>query len=246
MGGAVPSCCRRPAGCGSRAPVTADPAPLVETRSKQPMIILPRDVSLCHTAMSVLPLTTTTRSDLAPDDARLVQCAQLGEPWAADALVRRYGRKVKALSIRLVGRPDLASDVMQDVFVSVLRDLRQLRSGVTFEAWLSMIVVRTAHRALRRERLRQRLGLGVAEPVDLTQFVSAAVPPDVAAELARVYAALTKLPPKIQLAYVLRKVEQQDFATIGEMLGVSFQTVRRWVARADEHLRHTLGIGEVG
>ncbi len=95
----------------------------------------------------------------APSDAALVALARAGEGWASEALCRRYAPLVIGLSHRLLGRDDEADDLAQEAFAQALGSLDSLDEPRAFAGWIKTIVIRTAHKIVRRRALMRRLGL---------------------------------------------------------------------------------------
>ncbi|MCA9666186.1 MAG: sigma-70 family RNA polymerase sigma factor [Myxococcales bacterium] len=181
----------------------------------------------------------------APSDAQLVLAARQGEGWAAEALFRRHVRRIGQLAYRLAPRPQEADDLVQDAFVAALDGLRRLDEPAAFGAWLRAIVVRTAAKRIRRVRLRQKLGLAHAEPLDVERVVSREAPPDVAAELSALYSRLHEMPAQVRIALVLRRVEGMTVPEVAREMGVSEPTVKRRLAQGERLLaRYERGRGE--
>ena len=177
-----------------------------------------------------------------PADADLVVAARGGEAWAQEALYRRYARMVNGLAWRLMpGDPDL-EDLVQDVFVQALGSLGRLTEPAAFGSWLGSITVRTAHKRIRRKRLRTRLGLVTREPIDVDALISASAPPDVQSELRAVYTVLDQLSAEERIALVLRRVEGMQLAAIAAHMGLSLATVKRRLESAEAKLK-TFGEG---
>ena len=150
---------------------------------------------------------------------------------------RRYGPMVIGLSYRLLGRDDEADDLAQEAFAHALASLDRLDDPQAFAAWLKTIVIRTAHKLVRRRRLARRLGLWrQAEPIDEDALVAEDAPPDVRAELRAIYAIIDSLPSRERIALVLRRVEGQSHEEVAEALGVSLSTAKRLSAAADAAL----------
>lgn len=83
----------------------------------------------------------------------LVIRARNGDRDAFDALVVRMEPMVFAVVLRRLRNRSEALEVTQDVFIQVLRKLRQLRDLERFEPWVRKIAVRLAiNRAVRRPR----------------------------------------------------------------------------------------------
>jgi RNA polymerase sigma-70 factor (ECF subfamily) len=178
----------------------------------------------------------TTRSGAGPTDAALVLAARAGELWAQEALFQRYARMVLALSQRILAGRDDADDLAQDAFVYAFTRLDTLNNPQAFHAWLRSIVVRTASKRLRRQRLLTRLGLRRAEPIEPDTVITTEAPPDIAAELRGVYALIERLPAEERVALVLRRVEGMELLEIAAEMKLSLATVKRRLSAAEGRL----------
>jgi RNA polymerase sigma-70 factor (ECF subfamily) len=173
---------------------------------------------------------------VGPTDAALVLAARAGEPWAREALFRRYARLALGLAYRIMPYDADIDDLVQDSFLYAFERLEKLSNPQAFQAWLCSIVVRTAGKRLRRRKLQVRLGLRSHNPVDVDEVISRSAPPDVAAELRSVYALLETLPVEERLALVLRRVERLEIPEIAEQMGLSVSTVKRRLHAAEARL----------
>jgi RNA polymerase sigma-70 factor (ECF subfamily) len=176
-----------------------------------------------------------------PSDAALVVAARAGERWAQEALFRRHSRMVNGLAFRLMGRDSEVDDLVQDAFVAAFRGLERLENPQVFASWLASIVVRTAHKRLRRRHLLTRLGLERGTPIDVESVVSPVAPPEVGAELRAVYALLDRLDSQARIALVLRRVEGFSLGEIAERMDLSLATVKRRLTVAERLLAQMLG-----
>lgn len=178
----------------------------------------------------------STRSGSGPTDAALVLAARAREPWAQEALFRRYAVMVNGLAFRLIGRDDELDDLVQDCFAEAWSSLHRLESPGAFGSWLGSIVVRTTHKLLRRRRLLTRLGLRRGAPLDLDQLVSPIAPPDVRAELRSIYRQVESWPAGIRVAFLLRRVEGLPVEQVAEYMALSLATVKRRITQGDRLL----------
>ena len=172
----------------------------------------------------------------APTDAALVVAARAGERYAQEALFQRYVRMALGLALRILARDAEVDDLVQDSFLYAFERLSTLENPQAFAAWLSSIVVRTASKRLRRRKLLMRLGIRNDNPIDPDQVVSRTAPPDLGAELCRVYDLLDRLPADERVALVLRRVEGLEIPQIAEQMGMSMSTVKRRLNSAEARL----------
>lgn len=189
----------------------------------------------------------STKSGAGPTDAALVVAARADEPWAKEALFRRYINLVNGLGYRLLGRDSELDDLVQDSFTEAWRSLHRLETPQAFSSWLSAIVVRTAHKMIRRRRLATRLGLRRSEPIDIDALIAPTAPPDARSELMAIYQLVQSLPTSTRIAFVLRRVEGLPLDAIAEAMGTSLATVKRRIADAQQRLSldHKYPVGEL-
>ena len=177
-----------------------------------------------------------TQSEAGPSDAALVVAARAGEKWAQEALFRRHARMVNGLAYRLMGRDEDIDDLVQDSFLSAFRGLDRLANPQAFASWLGSIVVRTAHKLLRRRRLMTRFGLRRSTPLDVEQVLAPGIPAGVGAELKQVYQCLEGLDPQARIALVLHRVDGLSIPDVAEQMDLSVSTVKRRLNAAQQAL----------
>jgi len=80
--------------------------------------------------------------------------AQRGDLDAQSDLVRRYMRRIASYVRPLVGQPSAVEDVVQVVFIKMVRQLHLLREPGYFETWLHTLSRNTAFDAVRHRHRR--------------------------------------------------------------------------------------------
>jgi RNA polymerase sigma-70 factor (ECF subfamily) len=83
--------------------------------------------------------------------ASLVHAAQAGDQSAFSELYRRYSGMVRSIALSRLP-PDQSSDVVQEVFLRVLRTLKTLRAADAFGTWLGTIARHVVADAERQHR----------------------------------------------------------------------------------------------
>ena len=143
---------------------------------------------------------------------------------------------VNGLAFRIMGRDGDVDDLVQDSFLEALRHLDRLDNPQAFASWLGSIGVRTAGKRLRRRSLLNRLGLRRATPIDADTILSRDAPPDVRAELGRIYASLDGMHHEARTALVLHRVEGMSLPEAAESMGISLSTIKRRIQSAERVL----------
>jgi RNA polymerase sigma-70 factor (ECF subfamily) len=179
----------------------------------------------------------------------LVRDLRLACEDAYETLILRFQQPVYTLVSRLMCNPGDASDVVQEVFLKVFRNIGQFRGGSTLKTWIYRIAVNEAYNHRRWFSRHQRPEIGFApndesaglheenltdpgrSPFDLTLNHETRV---------LVESALAKLNPKFRAAVVLRDIGDLSYEEIATVLGVSLGTVKSRILRGRESLRRIL------
>lgn len=178
------------------------------------------------------------------EDDELVRSALDGDLDAKRQLFERYVSLASAIAFRLTGSDTDLEDIVQDSFIAAFEGLARLAQPAAFRGWLSAIVTRTAIATLRKRRLLRRLGLLRPEPLRMELLTAPSAPPDVVAELQRVYALVERLPAPERVTLILRRLEQLPLEQIAEQTGASLATVKRRLARGEKLLQEAFASRE--
>lgn len=73
------------------------------------------------------------------DEALLVLRCQTGDEAAFVELIARYGQRLRYFVRKRLGRDDAVDDVLQEVWIDVLRQLPRLNDVGAFVAWIYRI-----------------------------------------------------------------------------------------------------------
>jgi len=84
-------------------------------------------------------------------DAAIIIRASGGDRSAFEVLVNRYQQRVLSVAYRIVGNPEDARDVAQDVFIRLYRFLNTYQGKKRFFTWLYRIIVNTSFDFLRKK-----------------------------------------------------------------------------------------------
>ena len=165
------------------------------------------------------------------DELLAVRC-QLGEPDAFDALIARWHRPLWLYIRRMTGHDHEAEDVLQEVWLRVIRGIAKLRDGSRLRGWLFGIARRVLMDRLRRQY--------VAPPLDDLDAVDPAADAeaiDREADLAALDLALDTLPLAERDLLTLFYLRDLSLAELAETLDVPVGTVKSRLFRARNLLR---------
>ena len=172
------------------------------------------------------PVPITARADKGVDTL-LVEAARKGNRGAFGRLYDRYARMVHGILLARVPRAEV-DDLVQDVFVSALRQLRSLRDAGAFGGWLAQIARNRAHDCHRHSQ----------RSVELPDDLAGPDPPP--AEAAAVLAAIRSLPECYREPLILRFVEGMTGDEIAVRTGLTPGSVRVNLHRGMKQLREKL------
>jgi len=183
-----------------------------------------------------------------PEEDALVTALSQGEEQAYEILIQRYQQPVYNLVCRLLNDPTDASDIVQEVFLKVFRNIAKFRGNSSLKTWIYRIAVNEAynHRRWFSRHLRREVAL--APDTDAPTYADSLADPsrtpfDLAADRetrALVESALEILNPKFRAAVVLRDIEDLSYEEIASVLEVSLGTVKSRILRGREALRKVL------
>jgi len=161
----------------------------------------------------------------------LILSATRGDRGAFGELYVRYARMVHGILLARVPAGD-AEDLVQDVFMSAMRQLRGLRTAAAFRGWLAAIARNRAIDYFRSARH--------SEPLD--EVVERKHGVDGGAENAfLVLDLIRKLPEAYQETLIFRLVEGMTGPEIAARTGLTPESVRVNLCRGMKMLRELLG-----
>ncbi len=143
---------------------------------------------------------------------------------------------------RIVRRPELVEDTLQDALTLIWRKLQRIRGHPNPEALILKICLNAGYDSLRKWRRSQRQ----SDPVLQAASPRPAADPTRALEEKElegmVLQAISRLPRKQAVAVMMRLVEEQSFEAIGRGLGCSEVTARIHVSKGRARLREMLAL----
>ncbi len=173
------------------------------------------------------------------DDTVLARRLADGESGAFDRVVALYQARIARLAHRLMGWGGDVEDVVQDVFLTVLRKSRSFRGQSSLWTWLTVITLNCCRRRLRRGALLRRFLLSRRDAGPASAPAADHVALD--GETGRcVRESVAALPAADREIIVLYYLEQRPVAEISGLLGVSANAVHVRLHRARAKLHTAL------
>jgi RNA polymerase sigma-70 factor (ECF subfamily) len=196
--------------------------------------------------------------DLPNEEAALVAELQAGSEPAFAQLIARYHQPLYSLIARSLQDPSDASDITQEVFIKVFRNIRSFHGEASLRTWLYRIALHEASNQRRWWSRHKRQEVAMDAPLgsycdldaEADQLSLGATltdghcsPFDEAVQQearARVEAALREIPEAFRTVVVLRELEGFTYEEIADILQVNLGTVKSRLMRGRAALRNLL------
>jgi RNA polymerase sigma-70 factor (ECF subfamily) len=173
---------------------------------------------------------------------RMVTDAQQGDRVAADRLIRDHQGWVRSAVYAATGRADLVDDVVQQVWTRVWERLGTLENPRRLKPWLYSVARNAAIDACvaedRRRVFNGPLGGDAPGPDGRHRSPFGAVAGRETHEV--LLRAVQALPAIYREPFVLKHLEGWRYAEIGDVLGLTVETVETRLVRARRMLREML------
>src|SRR6266700_168962 len=174
--------------------------------------------------------TIISAMTLAPDEDLMLQVRD-GAGEMLGVLFDRYQTPLFNFYSKLTGNRTLSEDLVQEVFLRILKYRQSYRPGTPFRAWIYQIA-----RNARIDHFRKFPAERAFEP----EMLPAVIPSDSAQEQQEtelLHRALSRLPEDKREILLLCRFQELKYEEIAELLGCELNTVRTRIHRALKELR---------
>lgn len=177
--------------------------------------------------------------EVSPDTIR---AAVAGDAAAHETIYRLCSRPVYSIIRRLVPNVATADDLLQDVFVEILRSIATYTGQGPFGGWIRTIAVNKCLMHLRSPWHRSLAWLDADEGADSSEWAAAlsSAPLDGFAASADLERALATLPSLTRSVVWLHDVEGYKHHEIAQLMGRTTAFSKSQLSRAHARLRQLL------
>jgi RNA polymerase sigma-70 factor (ECF subfamily) len=182
----------------------------------------------------------------------VIERCKAGDERAFAEIVLQSKKKVFNIAYRMLGNSEEAKDLSQEVFISVLDSIKDLREEIKFDAWLTQITLN--HCRNRRKYLKRRKYFNsdsLDDPVETEDgdiMPKALYDPSDNPEIhyekkmiqELIQKGLQKLKEDQRELLVLRDLQELSYEEVGELLGLPEGTVKSKLHRARMDLKQVL------
>ena len=183
--------------------------------------------------------------DTLTSDENIVERALTGDAEAFGELVRRWERRIFALSYGMLGREEDARDATQETFLAAFRNLRGFRGEAKVSSWLHRIAVNQCITRQRRAKVRSESALEDEQENNAAIFAapvhySPALTTEGRQQQQAVRRAVNSLPIELRQVVVMKEFEDLTFREIADALDVPLSTVKSRLYTALKQLQMRL------
>ena len=177
-------------------------------------------------------------STLVGKDWDLVQLAIEGNADAQERLFKTYTPKLYRTVFALLGNREDAEDAVQESWCKAYANLDSFEGRAAFSTWLTRIAINSALMLRRRKSIRVEGCLNDVLDNHSEPFFDGTESPNpeeicVASELdALIEDQIRELPPRVQAAFRLRKIEEFSITEAAQALGIRETALKSQVSRA--------------
>ena len=175
-------------------------------------------------------------------DVELIHRVLDGDDAAFTELVKKYQKPVHALVWRKIGDFHIAEEITQDTFLKAYKGLATLKKPQSFASWLYVIAANHCSTWLRKRRLQsQSLEETSRDRLEKATYSGYVIEENertaVEAQREVVKKLLAKLQESERTVITLHYFSEMSSAEIGAFLGVSANTIRSRLRRAQQRLK---------
>jgi RNA polymerase sigma-70 factor, ECF subfamily len=182
----------------------------------------------------VYPIRNKTYNSVT-EESFLIKKAKEGNTNAFERLYRINLRRVYAVCLKISSDKNRAEELTQDVFVKAWENLSSFREESLFSTWIYKIAVNTSLLELRKRKRWYSRFKNFGELLNFDKKVSISLSTSI--DLNK---AVSCLPEKARLVFVLHDVEGYRHDEIAELLSVKTGTSKAHLHRARKLLREAL------
>jgi RNA polymerase sigma factor (sigma-70 family) len=178
---------------------------------------------------------TSATAATEPSDSALMARVRDGELDLLSRLFERHHRRLFNFFLRLTPDRSAAEDLVQEVFVRMLKYRHTFKSDAELTPWMFALARNAAVDSYRHRPKELQEDPEAPEPVSPVEAPSERLEQRERSELLQ--AALRRLPAEKRELLLLARFGEMKYEAIGELLGVSVGAIKVRVHRALKELR---------
>lgn len=171
-----------------------------------------------------------------PDETLIINVLS-GDKPAFEHLIRRYNQRLFRIGMSMLGNESDVEDAMQSAYINAWLHLAQFRGKSSFGTWLTRIMLNQCLEQQRKARLIKSTILQSDNAMNTRTPGSELANKELSSLLEN---AMSRLPEKYRLVFVLREVEDLSVKETSDVLDIGISNVKTRLNRAKALLRDHL------
>ncbi len=182
------------------------------------------------------------------DEQDLVERLQKGQQWAFNILVNTYQNRLLKVAYGITLDREDSMEIVQDVFISVFKNIRTFRQESSLATWLRKITINQCLNWKRKWKRRFKWDHRSLESENNKDLFKENNNPEMLYREKQfeknIMTAIKKLPEKIRLVFVLNAFEGLSYEEISETLNIRKGTVSSRLHFARKNLINSLELSD--
>lgn len=178
---------------------------------------------------------------LFSSDRDMLLRLKAGNVEAFDFFYRKHRGRIYANILKLVKSPDIAADILQEVFIKVWNNAPGIDINQSFEGYLVRIAQNSVYdffrKAARQKKLEDKLITSSLADIDSDADIEL----DLEESIKLLSKEIDLLPPKCKEVFQLCKLEGKSYEEVAQLLNISTATVNNHIVKATRILKSRLG-----
>ena len=182
------------------------------------------------------------------DEQDLVERLQKGQQWAFNILVNTYQNRLLKIAYGITLDREDSMEIVQDVFISVFKNIRTFRQESSLATWLRKITINHCLNWKRKWKRRFKWDHKSIDSENSKNLFKENNNPEMLYREKQseknIMTAIKKLPEKIRLVFVLNAFEGLSYEEISETLNIRKGTVSSRLHFARKNLINFLELSD--
>ena len=176
----------------------------------------------------------------------LINRIKQGDKTAFTAVMELYQDMVYNTAISIVQNAADADDITQDVFVKFYQTMGTFKGACKLSTWLYRITISITVDTERKKKRKKRFAFAESffgkeeEQVTAVEFNHPGIALEKKESAAALFKAMKQLPENQQIAFMLHKLEGQNYQEIAEIMNTTLTAVESLMVRAKVNLKKYL------
>lgn len=185
---------------------------------------------------NILPFEDKSSQNQVESD--LVKRIKKGDVSAFERLFNLYTESLLDFAVIFVKSPQIAEDIVQEVFVNVWKNKKKLNPSLKIKSYLFKAVKNQSLKHFRHEKIERQSEDHIAAVLEPVKRPDEEIGED--EFTAKVQKAVNELPEKCRIIFSMNRYNGLTYSEIAKIQDISINTVKTQMARAFKFLRNRL------